>query len=240
MRFPTTRSRRLTLAAIAWSGLLLAASTLAIAMAAPSAPVRTPQVVRGASAPSLSSIGIERPSVPNLDGVTSASHEDRRLGRIVTSLAHRRTKVYCYSSADWNSAPGSLGPWRAFTRYQTKPKPTLVLISPEICTELTTLAESRTPVWREEWPDALARSVGSLAHEAAHVSGIRDEAKADCYALQWIGRAARMLRRTRREGAFLATIYLKHWRPWLRPPYVSRECRSGGKLDLHPQSSRWP
>jgi hypothetical protein len=209
-------------------------------MAVPSAPVRTPPGVRGASAPSLASIGIERPSFPKEYAVTSASHEDRRLGRIVTSLAHRRAKVYCYSSADWNGAPGSLGPWRAFTRYATKPKPTSVLISPEICTELTTLAQSHTRVWRDEWPDALARSVGSLAHEAAHVSGIRDEAKADCYGLQWIVRAARMLGRTRAEGVYLATIYLKHWRPWLRPPYVSRECRSGGKLDLHPQSSRWP
>ena len=238
MRFPTTRSRRLTRAAIAWSVLLLAASTLAIAMAVPSAPVCTPQVVRGVSASSLASIGIKRPCLPKVDLVTSASHGDRRLRRIVTSLAHRRAKVYCYSSADWNGAPRSLGPWRAFTRYATKP--TSVLISPEICTELTTLAESHTRVWRDEWPDALARSLGSLAHEAAHVSGIRDEAKADCYGLQWIVRAARMLGRTRAEGAYLARIYLKHWRPWLQPPYVSRECRSGGRLDLHPQSSRWP
>jgi hypothetical protein len=238
MRFPTTRSRRLALAAIAGSVLLLAASTLVTAMAVPSARVCAPPVVRGASASSLASIRIERPCLPKVDVVTSASHEDRRLGRIVTRLAHRRAKVYCYSSADWNGAPGSLGPWRAFTRYATKP--TSVLLSPELCTQLTTLAQSHTRVWSDEWPDALARSVGSLAHEAAHVSGIRNEAKADCYGLQSIGRAARMLGRTRAEGAYLATIYLKHWRPWLRPPYVSRKCRSGGKLDLHPQSSRWP
>jgi hypothetical protein len=238
MRFPTTRSRRLTLAAIAWSVLLLAASTLAIAMAVPSAPVCAPRVVRGASASSLASIGIEHPCLPKADVVTSASHEDRRLGRIVTRLAQRRARVYCYSSADWNGAPGSLGPWRAFVRYTTKP--TSVLISPEICTQLTALAESHTRVWRDDWPDALARSVGSLAHEAAHVSGIRNEAKADCYGLQWIARAARMLGRTRAEGAYLATVYLKHWRPWHPPAYLSRECRNGGKLDLHPQSTVWP
>src|SRR5512132_3256177 len=49
MRFPTTRSRRLILAAIAWSVLLLVASTLAMAMAVPSAPVRSPPGVRNAS-----------------------------------------------------------------------------------------------------------------------------------------------------------------------------------------------
>jgi hypothetical protein len=95
---------------------------------------------------------IRRADEAEVDAVTSASHQDRRLGRIVTGLAHRRAKVYCYSSADWNGAPGSLGPWRAFTRYATKPKPTSVLISPEICTELTTLAESHGRVWRDEWP----------------------------------------------------------------------------------------
>jgi hypothetical protein len=238
MRVRTGRSRRLTIAAVAWSVLLLAASALAIAMVVPPAPVPTPPADRGASGSSLASIGIARPRLPNVDAVTSASHEDRRLGKIVTKLAHRRAKVYCYSSIDWNEAPRTLGPWRAFTRYTTRP--TSVLISPEICTQLTTLAESHTPVWRDDWPDALARSVASLAHEAAHVSGIRDEAKADCYGLQWIGRAARMLGRTRAEGAYLATLYLKHWRPWHPPAYLSGECRNRGKLDLNPQSTVWP
>ena len=238
MRVPTTRSRRLALAALAWSVLLLAASALAVGMTGPAVPMATRPADRGASAPSLASIVIARPSVPNIDAVTSASHADGRLGRIVTTLAHRRAKVYCYSSVDWNEPRRTLGPWRAFTRLTTKPPS--VLLSPEICTQLTTLAQSHIPVWRGDWPDALARSVASLAHEAAHVLGIRNEAKADCYGLQWTAPAARMLGRTPAEGSYLATIYLKHWRPWHPPAYLSRECRNGGKLDLHPQSTVWP
>ena len=115
----------------------------------------------------------------------------------------------------------------------------MVLISPEICTELTTLAESHTRVWRDEWPDALARSVGSLAHEAAHVSGIRDEAKADCYGLQWIVRAARMLARTHAEGAVAEGSVFAEAAVAAAPTIVSKTIRNRTAISS-PYAGRGP
>jgi hypothetical protein len=169
-----------------------------------------------------------------------------RLSHIVTALAHRSAAVFCYSAADWEARRsewearwpwlGELGPWRAYTPRGTA----TVHLSPAICSQLAKLAESRAPVWRDDWPDALAWSTYVLAHEAAHVSGVTSEAKADCHGMQSIAKAAVMLGRTNAEAAYLATLYWKHWYPWQIPDFRSSECRNGGQLDLHPRRASWP
>jgi hypothetical protein len=82
--------------------------------------------------------------------------------------------------------------------------------------------------------------VQSVAHESMHVAGIRDEAKAECYGMQRLRRAAVPLGLTPAEGSFLARLYWRDWYPRSEGAYRSGECRDGGLLDLRPGSHIWP
>jgi hypothetical protein len=175
---------------------------------------------------SLASIRVERGRVPAEVPRGSSTQDIALFDHVVAVLAGLGADVRC----------SSVGPWRGYT---TLPLPTVTL-GPAICSELTRLAHDDLPVWRDKSPDALAWSVETLAHESMHVSGIRDEAKAECYGMQRIRVAALGLGRTAHEGRYLATLYWRHWYPWITPSYRSQECRNGGRLDLHPASDVWP
>ncbi|MFO7571103.1 MAG: hypothetical protein R6W48_00685 [Gaiellaceae bacterium] len=115
---------------------------------------------------------------------------------------------------------------------------TLAFLTPERCYDLYRLAfrgditSSRT---------ALAISV--LAHEAWHLRGVRDEGVTECYALQsgvGLGKrlglseetARQMMRQQLTENA-LRGLGSAEYR-------VPPECRDGGRLDLEPDSGRFP
>jgi len=172
------------------------------------------------------------------------SHADPLYGRVVSTLAGRPTKVYCWSQADWatrlaerralfpNADP--LGPWRAYTRLD----PLVVHLSPELCAQLVRV--SRPVPLEETGPvDAVAWAVHVLAHEAQHARGILDEATAECYGLQATADVAMKLGRSRKDAAYLAAVYWKHWYVWLGDPWRSSECRRGGRLDLG-RRGQWP
>ena len=169
------------------------------------------------------------------------------LEQVVAGLSHRRANVRCWSTAGWKQEAeewarrwpqlGPLGHWRGYTVPGPRPS---VNLSPSICTELIKLADRPQPVWEDEWPDALAWSAAMLAHEAQHVSGIRDEVRAECYGMQSIQAAAVALGRTPQEGQYLAALYWKRSYPREGPVYRSRDCRNGGALDLRPDAGVWP
>jgi hypothetical protein len=171
---------------------------------------------------------------------------DPTLSRVASILAGRQTRVRCWSQTDWKrhvfelarTYPGMsrLGPWRAYTSTSLVE----ISLSPEVCAELIKLGRRHASVWRDPYPDALAWSVETLAHEAQHASGILSEIQAECYGMQATPRTARLFGRTSEEGRYLATAYWKHWYAWLKPPYSSSECRNGGALDLHRDSDVWP
>jgi hypothetical protein len=115
---------------------------------------------------------------------------------------------------------------------------TLAYLSPERCYDLYRLAfrgdirSSRT-----------ALSIAVLAHEAWHLRGVRDEGVAECYALQSgveLGKrlglseetARQMMRQQLTENA-LRGLGSAEYR-------VPPECRDGGRLDLDPDSNRFP
>ena len=184
-------------------------------------------VPRPRASSSLASIRVEHGRVPAKVPAGSSSAQDIALfGHVVAVLAGQGVDVRC----------SSVGPWRAYTTLV--PLPTVTL-GPAICSELTRLAHDDLPVWRDESPDALAWSVETLAHELMHVSGIRNEAKAECYGMQTIPAVAVALGRTAKEGRYLATLYWRHWYPWIVRSYRSRQCRNGGRLDLR-ASDVWP
>lgn len=131
---------------------------------------------------------------------------------------------------------GEFGSWRAYTSTDLLE----INVPPAICTELTSLAHRRAPIRRDASADALAWSLESLTHEAQHVAGILSEARAECYGMQELPRAAGLFGRTQREGRLLASVYWQRWYAALKPPYWSSNCRNRGAFDLHPESDIWP
>lgn len=83
-------------------------------------------------------------------------------------------------------------------------------------------------------------AVHILSHEAAHVSGERSEAVAECTAMQWDARTALLLGATRAQADSLAQRYWTELYPRMSAGYRSDDCRPDGPLDLTPGDSSWP
>jgi hypothetical protein len=129
----------------------------------------------------------------------------------------------------------------------------VVLLAPAICSNLLSfshgLVASDWACLAQNGPalcsgavDADLLALHTLAHETWHVRGIRDEATADCYALQSVAAVAQTLGAGAVDAQALAAYYAAHFDAIRRPPplYRSAECRDGGTLDLHPGPGRWP
>lgn len=232
-------TRRLALTGLVWASLLVCASAVF--------GYRSPDESAGAGRLQAGTVrssthGDPRP-LPSAATMDSPSRVDRVYSRVATALARRGTRVQCWSRADWRKRAaewkartpwlGELGPWRAYRLGLT------VHLSPANCAELGILVHGSGPVWRDRWPDALAWSIHALAHEAIHASGITNEAKAECYGMQYTRTAAVLLGRSAVEARYLARLYWKHWYQWQEPGYRSRGCRNGGVLDLN-RSDAWP
>ncbi len=87
--------------------------------------------------------------------------------------------------------------------------------------------------------DAQVVAVHVLTHEAMHMSGITDEARAECLAMQHDARTARLLGAAPDEAAELARLYWRTVYPQMPSRYVSTECRPGGSLDQASPDAPW-
>jgi hypothetical protein len=114
----------------------------------------------------------------------------------------------------------------------------LAYLTPERCYDLYRLALRGETSFSQT-----ARSIAVLAHEAWHLRGVRDEGTTECYALQSgvelgqrlglsEGTARRMMRQQLAENRLRRGAGLEY--------LVTRDCRDGGRLDLHPGSSSFP
>jgi hypothetical protein len=114
----------------------------------------------------------------------------------------------------------------------------LAYLTPERCHDLYRLAFEG-----EVTSSQTARALAVLAHEAWHLRGIRDEAVAECYALQsgvGLGErlglsedAARRLMRQQLAENSLRSVATAEYR-------VPADCRNGTRLDLDLESSSFP
>jgi hypothetical protein len=111
-------------------------------------------------------------------------------------------------------------------------------LTPERCLDLYRLAFEG-----EVRSSQTARSLAVLAHEAWHLRGVRDEGTTECYALQAAvdvgrrlglsdGTARQLMRQQLAENALRRRGNLEY--------LVPAECRDGGRLDLDPESTRFP
>lgn len=83
-------------------------------------------------------------------------------------------------------------------------------------------------------------SVHTVTHEAAHMAGIRDEAKAECAAMQRDVATMTSLGATRSEAVRQVKTYWTSGYPRMPDNYRSDQCRSGGAMDLTPRDGTWP
>jgi hypothetical protein len=85
-----------------------------------------------------------------------------------------------------------------------------------------------------------ARALSTLAHEAYHLAGVRDEAAAECYAVQTVDFVTEQLGATAGQGRIVAAWAERTSARTHPAEYHSQECRRGGVLDLEPRTSAWP
>ena len=111
-------------------------------------------------------------------------------------------------------------------------------LTPERCLDLYRLAFKG-----EVNSSQTARAVAVLAHEAWHLRGVSDEGTTECYALQSgveVGQrlglsedtARQMMRQQLVENALRSGATSEY--------LVPSDCRDGGRLDLHPDDTRFP
>jgi hypothetical protein len=165
-----------------------------------------------------------------------------RLDRIAQAISGRRdVSVRCGATG----APTILG---RVLFYGDRPGRE-ALLAPQVCGTLERLWAQGGPSLAcarlgggacDEDVVALAWAASALAHESFHLRGVRDEAAAECYGLQSTAFVARALGAPPAYAQRLATYTFWNVRPPVDYGYFSPECRDGGKLDLRPQTSRWP
>ena len=114
----------------------------------------------------------------------------------------------------------------------------LAYLTPERCLDLYRLAFKG-----EERGSRTGRALAVLAHEAWHLRGVRDEGTTECYALQSgvvigerLGLPEDTSRRLMRQQLVENTLHAGGSSEYL----VTRDCRDGGRLDLHPGDPRFP
>jgi hypothetical protein len=85
-----------------------------------------------------------------------------------------------------------------------------------------------------------AVAVNVLSHEAWHLAGVRDEATAQCYALQTNVETALRLGAAPADAQGIASFVAREVQPALPADYRSADCYDGGPLDLRPEQPSWP
>jgi len=166
----------------------------------------------------------------SLDGDTRAAAVER-FSDEASRIAGKPVTIRCDESRDYvglvQHADGvaAVGGDRAY-------------VTPERCFDLYRLAFEG-----EVTSSQTARSLAVLAHEAWHLRGVSDEGTTECYALQSgvaLGQrlglsedtARQMMRQQLAENALRAQGAFEY----LVPP----DCRDGDRLDLDPESGRFP
>ena len=86
-------------------------------------------------------------------------------------------------------------------------------------------------------------AVHVLTHEAMHMAGIVDEARAECAAVQRDAQTARLLGASPADATLLAGRYWRTVYPLMPDGYRTRidarDCGPGGKLDEAGQDAPW-
>jgi hypothetical protein len=177
--------------------------------------------------------------VPLAEGPSRRTRTQIRYTFAASRLVGEQTAATCFSRSGWRRKRAEVNAPRTVAGF-VEAHGAAANLAPVVCEWLDRV------VYRGAQPEQLsvkanaAQALLVLSHEAQHATGIRSEAKAECYGMQAMGRLGRLLRVNGAYADELADFFWTYMYPYDRAPYKSPECRSGGKLDLHPRSSAWP
>jgi hypothetical protein len=173
---------------------------------------------------------------------------EERLGAVASAIAQRSVGVSCPSFwetlVDVSGDDGSVD-------FDVAGRPSdEAELSESTCDRLADFAGAKTkPRFDCLAPDdracdrkvvATARAISTLAHEAYHLAGVRDEAAAECYGVQTVDFVAERLGASVDQGRMVA-VWANRTSAKTHPEeYHSAECRAGGALDLRPRTPLWP
>jgi hypothetical protein len=165
-------------------------------------------------------------------GVRHHQLEDR-LAAAAGILVGNPVEVHCQTAGqEFVDVTSELG----YVRYGPDGVPErATLIKHAQCTDLSRYLRSHG----DHPDDGQVVAVHVLTHEAMHMAGITDEARAECLAMQRDAKTARLLGASPQQAAKLARRYWREFYPRMNDDYRSAECRPGGQLDQASPDAPW-
>jgi hypothetical protein len=202
----------------------------------PSPPPPSPPPPRPSPPPPPVRTAEDAPQLPKRERYVGQSirhaHAARKIYATMRLLRlGKQLQVACWSQRDWRSVIEDLGGTTSgaivLLGFWLRGQPRFLHLSPTTCKNLQALISTR----RGNGPRAEA-SVVAL-HETAHMYGVRNEAEANCYAVQLVYYFARQLRVSPRQAQLLEQQAVRRTRATAPRGYWSSEsCRDGGRWDL--------
>jgi hypothetical protein len=173
---------------------------------------------------------------------------ERRLSAIASQIAGRSVRVHCPGPVARVFGGSTAEGWVKFDAAGRPADETE--LQKTACAELDALAEGRRAKELSCTERAgilcgrrgmqVAMAVDVVTHESFHLSGVRDEAQAECSSLQTMAATAQRLGATAAQGDALARGEYAETYPLMGEVYRSGDCREGGGLDLRPEDPLFP
>jgi hypothetical protein len=158
---------------------------------------------------------------------------ERHLAEVATTLVGAPAGVRCQSLGEaFVDAGVELG----YVRFRPDGTPEhATLIKRDQCRDLAAYARSA----KRDPSQAQVVAVHVLTHEAMHMAGIVDEARAECAAVQRDAQTARLLGAAAADARLLAVRYWRTVYPSMPEGYQSPECAAGRSLDEGGADAPW-
>jgi hypothetical protein len=173
-------------------------------------------------------------------GPFAGTYVDAHYSNAATTIAGKVTYAICWGRGGWRRITARTDTPRSVYGFAYMGRFVLNL-APRVCRDLEAIAYygRRPGGFRLH---EIAQAVDTVAHETMHASySIGNEAKAECFAIQYTTYTANLLGVT---GRYARRLGVSAWRAYddlyAGTRYWSPKCRNGGPWDLNPQSSVWP
>lgn len=163
-----------------------------------------------------------------LDGM-----RERRLARVASAVVGAKVGVHCQT---FGEAFVDAGIELGYVRFRPDGTPErATLIKRDQCRDLAAYLRSD----KRDPSQGQVVAVHVLTHEAMHMAGIVDEARAECAAVQRDARTARLLGASPADARVLAGRYWRTVYPLMPEGYRTPECGPGGSLDEAGADAPW-
>ena len=184
--------------------------------------------------------GLDFEQLAILDRPSRKSRAQIRYSRVVSEILGEGVIVRCWSQADWRELATETGESPTHTAGFVREYGASGNLAPDICSTLDAFTYGRKRPTDAEGKLDLAHALITLAHEGEHVIGTRNEAAAECHAMQRVRFLARALGANKSYARMIATHGWTDVYPRMSPQYRSPKCYDGGPLDLRKKTSVWP